>query len=262
MEKIYYNGQLIDASQYREPQHYCYEVVRLINGSALYLAAHLARLNHSLELAGQATLSVQTIQQALVDYVSAVGLHDQNVRIIVATDQTAHLALYYMPSFYPPPDWYKRGVKVKTALFERTNPHIKQRNDLLLKLRDSAKAQAVYEFLLVDQQGAILEGSKTNVFFITADGFVTPPSAAVLAGITRRSVIDTIAGFASVAERTVAAQSLPRYEAAFLTGTSIGVLPIARIDQIDYRTDNPLLVELIKRYQQTIEQYITDYPIF
>ena len=44
----------------------------------------------------------------------------------------------------------------------------------------------LYEVLLVDRNGRITEGSRSNVFFVKGNKFYTGPSAMVLVGITRK----------------------------------------------------------------------------
>ena len=47
----------------------------------------------------------------------------------------------------------------------------------------------LYEVLLVNRDGVITEGSRSNVFFIKSGEVYTPPTDAVLPGVTRTMII-------------------------------------------------------------------------
>ena len=89
---------------------------------------------------------------------------------------------------------YKKGVPVKTKSFERENPEIKQLTNAMQTIRKQLQLDSVYEYLLVDREGLILEGTKTNVFFVQGSEVITADTHKVLGGITRHHVAALVRG--------------------------------------------------------------------
>ena len=101
-------------------------------------------------------------------------------------------------------------------------------NSILAKV-ETAKA-GYEEAILLDEHGNVCEGSGENIFLVR-DGEIStpPPTASILDGITRRSVIQIAAdlGF-QVVERDIARGELYQADELFLTGTATEVAPFAR----------------------------------
>jgi branched-chain amino acid aminotransferase len=89
------------------------------------------------------------------------------------------------------------------------------------------------EALLLDETGALSEGSGENLFIVERDGtLVTPPStSSALGGITRASVIELArdAGI-PVLERTITRSALFLAREVLLTGTAAEITPVREID--------------------------------
>jgi len=95
-----------------------------------------------------------------------------------------------------------------------------------------ARRDGYDEIVLVDEHGHLAEAPTSNLFLVGADGVVrTPALRGVLAGITRRSVIE-LARHAGqeVAECDLAPDTLFSAAEVFLTGTTAGVWPVGSVD--------------------------------
>ena len=95
-----------------------------------------------------------------------------------------------------------------------------------------ARREGFDDVVLLDEQGFVTEGPTTNLFVVDAAGRVaTPPAAKVLLGITRDSILELArANGIECAERDVVPDELLSAAEVFLTGTSVGVWPVVRID--------------------------------
>ena len=121
------------------------------------------------------------------------------------------------------------------ALREATNTAIRE-NDL-------------YEVLLVDRNGSITEGSRSNVFFIKNGEVYTAPSDKVLLGVTRSKVVEIIRDMGvTLHEEAPAAADIAEYQAAFISGTSPKVLPIASIGDVGFNVNDPVLRSIMEKY--------------
>lgn len=112
-------------------------------------------------------------------------------------------------------------------------PMPKSGSRLLYDLAESeARRAGAEEGLLVDPQGAALEGARSNLFLVREGELVTPPlSSGVLPGVARGKVIELAkdAGIA-VREAVIAPGSLREGDELFLTNALWGVRPVAALN--------------------------------
>ncbi|MDL2331191.1 aminotransferase class IV, partial [Odoribacter sp. OttesenSCG-928-A06] len=112
----------------------------------------------------------------------------------------------------------------------------------------------VYEIVLINHMGNVTEGSRSNIFFIKKDALYTAPLYQVLAGTSRKRVID-ICNQDSFAlhEEEIPYASLKDFDSAFITGTSPLILPIRKLDDMEFDVDNSLLRKLMSIYFSKLE---------
>jgi len=133
----------------------------------------------------------------------------------------------------------RAGIRAKVSSWRRISPaglipHAKASGQYLnsvLAKEETAKA-GYDESILLDQRGFVCEGSGENIFVVRDGALLTPPhTAAILDGITRKSVIQ-IAGDLGypVVERDIARAELYLAEEVFLTGTAAELVPVREID--------------------------------
>jgi D-alanine transaminase len=97
--------------------------------------------------------------------------------------------------------------------------------------RQRVRQAGVFEAILVNE-GYITEGAISNVMVVQGGTVVTAPEGArILSGVTRAIVLDLArsAGL-SVQERFVSQAELYEADEVFLTGTTVEVLAVVRID--------------------------------
>jgi branched-chain amino acid aminotransferase len=237
-----------------------YEVVRVEKGVPLFIRDHLLRLEQSISLAQK---GLPDSFHHLSDIAFRVIQHnhpvDSNIRIdyfFTAANQP-HLLVRYIPSAYPTPDDYNNGVMTELQQDERSSPNAKIANaPLRSKANLIITTHHLYETLLVNSNGLITEGSRSNLFAIMGNQLLTAPDELVLKGVMRRKVLESIAeNHLSVSFRALHQSDLPVADALFLTGTSPRVLPIQRVGELTFNPHHPL----IKTLQSDIEKKVKDY---
>lgn len=241
-----------------------YEVIRIIEGIPVFLEDHLDRLYHSARLTWMDQLpGPDSLAGMIKEYISTQKKKTGNIKLSFSfSDPSAQPSceLIFIPHCYPTPEEYTNGVKVGLLQADRKIPHAKiQNTDLRKRANQSISDNTLFEVLLIDSEGNITEGSKSNVFFIKNETLYSAPVEKILQGITLIKVqqICKSCGI-PVIERAIPANKLDQFEAAFLSGTSPKVLPISSIDQIIYKTGHPLLIKLQNLYNQLIENYLSE----
>jgi D-alanine transaminase len=115
-----------------------------------------------------------------------------------------------------------------------------------------AARRGAAEGLYVAPDGAVTEGTTSNVFVVERGALVTPPAdGTILRGVTRDLVV-RLARRAGVAvrEEAIDASRLRRADEAFLTASTIEVLPVVRIDRarVDDGRPGPVTRALQRAY--------------
>ena len=106
----------------------------------------------------------------------------------------------------------------------------------------------MYEGILRSEEGRLLEGMSSN-FYAVLNGALYTADEGVLAGITRRAVLEIAAELLPLRPEAPHQRDMPRFTEAFLTSSGRGVVPITRIDETDRAgtpADSP--ARLQKRY--------------
>ena len=121
--------------------------------------------------------------------------------------------------------------------------------------KQRARREGFDDILFLDAQGRVAESS-TQSFFLVQDGSLhTAPVDHVLAGVTRRAVLELAAdeGIA-VEEKPPECDQLTSADEAFLTGTTIDVWPVARIDAREFPppVPGPVTERLARRFARMI----------
>lgn len=97
-------------------------------------------------------------------------------------------------------------------------------------VRQRARAEGAYDAVVVDSDGNVAETSAANIFLCADGRIVTPAEGCILPGIVRGWLLESARGMSiKVEEARVSAEALSRCEAAFITNSIIGLVPVASI---------------------------------
>lgn len=239
-----------------------YEVIRIVDGIALFLEDHFSRLINSTLIAGLAfNMRLSEFRQKIDELVVVNEKQSGNVKFgIFEIDGKMPWYFSFIPHKYPELNDYKSGVSTGLLFAERQNPGAKVVQKAVRELADQMiEDQGFYEVFLVNRDGMITEGSRSNVFFVKDNRFFTAPESMVLAGITRKKVLECLHELAfPVIETPVLASEISFYDAVFLTGTSPKVLPVNCIGEINFSAGNFFVEQLMLKFNLMIESYLLE----
>ena len=239
-----------------------YEVIRLIDGKALFLQDHLNRLQKSLSGSGLIFPGNEVIVKNLCLLKEHNDFSVGNIRICLQRTGPAssRLLCYFVPYIYPEVCMYLSGVQLVTYPHVRPNPGIKKwDNQFRISVNQYIREYGVYEVLLLNHKKQITEGSRSNLFFLDGNNrLVTPPEEDVLPGITRRYVLEICNNRGlEVEQRPIYLQELSEMEASFISGTSPKVLPVWQIDGYQFKANHPALKMIMEEFDTMMEQHLT-----
>lgn len=229
-----------------------YEVIRLINKEPLFLKDHLNRLESSIKFYTDKKMDVSGLKTLMKKVIDINQLSNHNIRIEVG-NLTTNLDYIVRPSIsqYPTLDAYKNGVHTITLEKLRKNPLIKEKNQSFKKyVKNKLQEHNAFECILMDENTRVLEGSRSNFFIIKDHRVITSKKGEALEGITLKNVLKVVrASGYDYKRKDMYLEDLKNADAAFLTGTSIDILPIASINNINLKSSmNPIVMDLINKF--------------
>ena len=254
---INHETKMIDELNLIKADKIVYEVVRIVNRIPLFLEEHLLRLEKSFSLmCTRFIYDLEVIRADIEKLISVQKLENCNVKIVATVvDSCQVVAMYLSEFYYPKIEEYSKGVFVSLFNIERDDPNIKKINtDYIDAIHKRLIETKAFEILLVNSSNEILEGSKSNIFFVKGEKVFTAPDDLVLKGITRSLVINICSELGiDLVMKALPVSELSNIEAAFLTGTSIKVLPISKIDNYNFLSaSNKIVVDIMEKYDELI----------
>lgn len=238
-----------------------YEVIRIKDGKALFLEEHYERFINSLKLAESSLeIPISEIKKSINKLTELNKISNYNVKIVFNNLNSNSINKYYffIKTSYPTNEMYDEGIKTLTYNAIRENPHAKIINQSLRdNVNASLKEKDCYEALYINDKNEITEGSRSNTFFLMGNKVYTAPAKDVLLGVTRQRIIRLCReNGIEVIEMPIKLKEINKFDAVFMSGTSPKVLPIKYIDDIKYDTKYPLLLKIMKIYDDEINNYL------
>ncbi len=249
-----------------------FEGIRAYNGHVFKLDKHIERFfNAARAISLVLPNSIEEIKEIVLESCRKNGIHDGYIRL-VATRGKGDLGL--SPSKCPkatifciaatislyPPEFYKSGLKVITAVQRRNratiiDPQIKSLNYLNnILARIEADNRGAPEALMLTEEGLVAECTGDNIFIIKDKCIWTPPiHLGILDGITRSTVIALAEkkGY-EVQEKAFTLYNVYSADEVFLTGTAAELIAVTEIDGrvIGDGTAGPVTMELLGAFKE------------
>ena len=232
----------------------------------LGLADHLARVEQSADIIGwDYRLDKERVRLALDRVCSAYERPEARVRIDVLAAAAPQLGiesrvLITLAPFTPvPAACYEQGVRLGLApRLRRSEPRAKKA-DFVLARRDYPRQQPdAFDYLLLDEDGHILEASSSN-FYVVRQGAVWTADDGVLEGITRKIVLQLIDDLdIPLRLQAIPLQELADYDEAFLSSSSRGLVPVVAVagQALGAGRPGPLTRRLMRAYERYVAREI------
>ena len=257
-----------------------YDVVPVINGAFFRLEEYLSRFFSSMEsLYLDPGMNKSEVQKALHQMVSQSGLRDSYVAMVCSRgrpkipgsrdprDCENHFFAWCVPYVHViKPEIIDQGAtawisqNVYRIPEESVNPRVKNYHwgDFTKGIFE-AKDNKYETVILLDFNGNVTEGPGFNVFAVK-DGVLITPDRGVLAGVSRKTVLEIAdhLGIRAVI-RPLSVDELLAADEVFLSSSGGGVIPIVRVNETIYGNGvkGPISVRLNETYWQwtTLERY-------
>lgn len=227
-----------------------FEGIRIYNGKAFELEAHLQRLYDSakviyLEIMPQTEL-IELVEKCIekskksegyIRLIITRGIGDLGVDPV--TCKKASVIIIVDDISVYPSSYYERGIDIITSSYIRIPPYsldvriksLNYLNNILAKME--ARRQGVLEAVLLNKDGYVTECTGDNLFVIKDNILKTPICyQGILSGITRKVIFDIAKKLnISVKETILTRYDLYTADECFMSGTAIEIIPVISIDK-------------------------------
>lgn len=252
MKKVIYNGYLVDedkATIHISDKGYffdfsVYSSLKVVQGKVFFPQYHIDRLFESCKLIGlEHSFNKKQVLIWLKELLKANNTKDALLRMLLIGDPDGKgnekLFMFEVGglTFYPR-QLYKEGAKVITYQGERRIPQSKT-TDLLMSFLayKEAQKQEALDAILVDRNGTMREGTRTNFFAIKNKTIYTASPDLVLEGITKKIILEITQVHFKIEQKGILLKDINQYDEFFITSTSMNVMPIRQINDSLIKTD-------------------------
>ena len=255
-----------------------YETLRAYDGKIFLLSKHLARLKQSADaISLKLPFNTEKIGDALREALTVNKLHEAYLRIQISRgtgDIGLDPALCPVPTMVIvtkpfkdyPAELYDEGVAVALVETRRNHPlalspAIKSTNFLnnILAKIESLNAGA-YEGIMLNWEGYLAEGTISNLFLVKKGVLYTPSlETGILEGVTRDLVMHLARkARIPVKEELLKPKDLQDADEAFLTNTTVEVLPVTTVDGEPVGDGEPGAVTrtLSEAYKEEVRRHV------
>jgi branched-chain amino acid aminotransferase len=243
-----------------------FESLRTYDRRPFHLSEHLDRLYSSAELI---ELDIPWSREQIADVVREVIARNPYrhaaIRILVTGGvsedgilPSGRPTLNVLITPLPERDMerFARGYKLITTRLQRFAPEAKTTSYVAaVRALKEAERQGAKDALFVNEQGHVLESTRSNFFIFKGDTLVTPREG-VLIGITRNVVLELARGRFQVEERPILLEELAEADEAFVTASSKEIVPVVQIDDLVIGNGKPgaRTTELEQRFIDLVER--------
>jgi len=219
-----------------------FESLRTYNRRPFHLDEHLNRLYRSAKMIElDIPYTREHISNIIHEIIERNTYKHASIRILVTGGETedgilpsgnAVLAVLTTQLGERDMERFAKGYKVITSRLQRVSPEAKTTNyiEAVRSLKEATRRDAV-DALFVNEQGHVLEGTRSNFFVFHGDTLVTP-RAGVLIGVTRNTVLKLAHGLFTIDERPIFFDELSHVDEAFITSSSKEITPVIQVDDI------------------------------
>ena len=221
-----------------------YETFRTENFKPILLQPHLDRLFQSAEKINLKIMySRKEIKKMIKMVIHNFHEKDQRARIIVSKNKV----IVYTTALDLDKQIYD-GVDTLTISYERNTPDIKTTDYKgCLNAYKKANQNSCFEAILLDRNNCILEGSRSNVFWVIGNSLMTRKNN-VLPGVTRQTIIEKSPYPITYSQLTMF--DFKGLDELFLTNSGSGIIPVLEVNSTTIGKGNPgpITLELLKLY--------------
>jgi D-alanine transaminase len=232
-----------------------YEMILSYQGRPFRLKRHLARLEHGCEFIRLNLSNIDFIEDICFQLIKKNDLTSKIAAIYIELTRGTYKRAHQFPpadisptiyisasEFLPDREHQRKGIATITVQDRRWGRCDIKTINLLPNVLEHQKAieSGGHEAIFV-RDGIMLEGTHSNVFaFMNGELMTHPVTERVLPGINREAVFELCERLnIGISEKPIAMNDLENLEEAFITSTTLEIMPVIKIDNIVIANGEP-----------------------
>lgn len=229
-----------------------YETLRTKNGKIFDFEGHFQRLKKSAsKIDIPIPFSAEEILAAIEEILKKNNLPESRIRMTLSRGENEFsfcgarnptFAIFTSPlSEYA--EEKKNGVKITTIPLFRFFPEIKSTSLLpMIFAKQKAEQCGAFETIFLAKNGAVCEGSVSNIILRQGKTVVFAPQKSTLAGTTQKIILQKASEIFDIKEEEFFRADLESADEVLLLNSVFGVLPVRQIDDfVRPKKETPLL---------------------
>jgi len=244
-----------------------FDFFRTRNNKPLFLDDYLDRFfNSAKEMFIIIPLGREDLKENIYRLMAMNNMRESGIRITVTGGYSAdsysvaegNIIIQQQPLIQPSEEKFLNGVKIITYPYLRDLPHIKSINYLMGVWLQKHLKEKQLDDVLYFQNDIITEFPRSNVFIVTQDRELVTPAHNVLAGITRKKILQLAPDIILTSTRDVLTDELKNATEVFMASTTRRILPVTEIDGEKVGDGKPgsITTRLYKRLLELEESYL------
>ncbi|MCI0921342.1 aminotransferase class IV [Sphingobacterium rhinopitheci] len=242
---VFFNGKLIPESEAQlgindlsiVRGYGIFDYFKTVNNIPFFVEDNIDRLFNSARLMDLIIpYSKEEINTQIQQLIATNNIPDSGIKILVTGGYSPDGYSIAAPNFIITQQPFSRnstletaGIKLHLFDYHRAFSLVKSIDYVMgiqaLKVAKSKGADDVVYF----QNGLLSECPRANIFLVTADNKLLTPGKDVLEGITRKKIIEMVAGKYEVELRDVTLEDILNAKEAFITSTTKNITPVTAI---------------------------------
>ena len=244
-----------------------FDFFRISNNKPLFIDDYLDRFfNSAKEIFIPIPLGREEFKANIYRLIAMNNMPESGIRITATGGYSAdsysvadgNIIIQQLPLIQPPKEKFLSGIKIITYSYMRDLPHVKSINYLIGVWLQKQLKEKQLDDVLYFQNNIITEFPRSNVFIVTQDNELVTPAHNVLAGITRKKVLQLAPDIISTSTRDVSTDELKNAAEVFMTSTTKRILPVTEIDGKKVGDGKPgnITIRLYERFIELEESYL------
>ena len=243
-----------------------FESLRTYDWHPFHLDEHLMRLYRSAVLIEiEIPWSSEQIANVVREVIARNAYRHATIRLLITGGESEDgilpsgkpiLAVLITPLGERDMGRFARGYKLITTSLQRVSPEAKTANYVAaVRALKEAMRRNADDALFVNEQGQVLEATRSNFFIFRGDTLVTPREG-ILIGVTRNVALELAQRRFTIEERPIPLEELPLVDEAFVTSSSREITPVVQINDLTIGNGKPgpRTFELEQRFIEMVER--------
>lgn len=238
-----------------------FDYFKTVDNRPVFWEDNLDRFYHSADIMDlPVTYSREQLKEQITELMSLNNLPNSGIKLLLTGGYSPDGYTIASPNLIITQHALKRdtekekhGIKLISYDYHRAFSNAKTIDYVMgIQAMKKAKASNADDVVYV-QNGLVSESPRANIFLITKEGAVITPGEGVLAGITRKHIIENMKDSFHIEVREVSVEDMRNAKEAFITSTTKNITPVLSIDDITYgERPGPLTVKLQKAWEEIL----------